>query len=151
MPITFVIFLILMYLINIVEMYTTVFNAFDHSQFPNNLYTVPYNASKFHFDWVKISSLPTFALFFSPVFHHTECSCGRCGLLPGQVQELSLPQTLEWQVRVHRAGLLEPQESVVPHLEPRPERRRAGRHAGGLHQSVEDEAIIDSFIGEIKS
>lgn len=50
MPITFVIFLILMYLINIVEMYTTVFNASDHSQFPNNLYTVPYNASKFHFD-----------------------------------------------------------------------------------------------------
>lgn len=85
---------------------------------------------------------------FSPVFHHTECSCGRCGLLPGQVQELPLPQTLEWQVRVHRAGLLEPQESVVPHLEPRPERRRAGRHAGGLHQSVEDEAIIDSFIGK---
>lgn len=50
MPITFVIFLILMYLINIVEMYTTVFNASDHSQFPNKLYTVPYNASKFHFD-----------------------------------------------------------------------------------------------------
>lgn len=68
MPTTFVIFLILMYLINIVEMYTTVFNAFDHSQFPNNLYTAPYNASKFYFDRVEISSLPTFALFFLSSF-----------------------------------------------------------------------------------
>lgn len=50
MSITFVIFLILMYLINIVEKdwYTTVFNAFDHSQFPKNFYTAPYNASNFH-------------------------------------------------------------------------------------------------------
>lgn len=86
--------------------------------------------------------------FFSPVFHHTERSCGRCWLLPRQVQELSLPQTLERQIRVHRKGLLEPQESVVPHLEPRSERRRAGSHASGLHQSVEDEAIINNFIGK---
>lgn len=92
-----------------------------------------------------------FPCFLSSVFHHTECSCGRCWLLPWQVQELSLPQTLEWQIRVHSTRLLEPQESVVPHLEPWPERRRAGSHAGGLHQSLEDEAINNShFYRKIK-
>lgn len=92
MPITFVIFLILMYLINIVEMYTKVFNAFDHSQFPNNLYTTPYNASKFHFDWVKISSLPTFALFFLQFFIILNVAVGGVGFFPDKFRNSPYPK-----------------------------------------------------------
>lgn len=150
MSITFVIFLILMYL------RSTLLKSTGTQLFSMTLTTHNFQRTSI----LRLIMQATFirpslnfiiayiCFFFSPVFHHTERSCGRCWLLPGQVQELSLPQTLERQIRVHRKGLLEPQESVVPHLEPRSERRRAGSHASGLHQSVEDEAIINNFIGK---